>query len=179
MAKTRFRQLTYADLEQLPEDISKKHELFEGELIVSPSPRLLHQLAVTRLILLLDAVCPPGCRVLTGPLDWYLDERNVYVPDLVVACGADFTDRYLASPPLLAVEVLSPSNRAHDLVRKRHAYAQAGLDHYWIVDPEAPTVTVLDRVGDRFDETAMAKGEETLTIETPVALTLCPADLIA
>jgi Uma2 family endonuclease len=36
--------------------------------------------------------------------------------------------------PALVVEVL-PTNRGDDLVLKLSRYAQAGLPHYWILDP--------------------------------------------
>ena len=34
-------------------------------------------------------------------------------------------------------EILSPSNEAHDRVTKRRLYAEHGIAHYWLVDPEA------------------------------------------
>ncbi len=34
------------------------------------------------------------------------------------------------------MEIVSESNRRHDLVTKRGEYAQAGIPEYWIVDPE-------------------------------------------
>ncbi|NAZ85445.1 Uma2 family endonuclease [Kineococcus indalonis] len=47
------------------------------------------------------------------------------------------------SDVLLAVEVESPSTRSADRLLKRDLYAQWKLPHYWVVDPEARTLTRL------------------------------------
>ena len=176
MAKAKVSQLTYADLEALPDD-HNRYELIDGELLVSASPSTAHQDAVLNLILLLHAACPRQHRVYVAPFDWYVDERNVYQPDLLVARRADLTERNLPRPPVLAVEVLSPSSRSVDLVRKRAAYQRTGLEHYWVVDPLLPAVTVLERVRGRLVETATAKGDEPLTVDLPFPVTVLPAAL--
>ena len=42
----------------------------------------------------------------------------------------------VTTPLALAVEVLSPSSRSIDLVLKRELYEQAGVQSYWVVDPD-------------------------------------------
>jgi Uma2 family endonuclease len=126
----------------------------------------------------LHAARPEGQQAYAGPLDWFVDDRNVYVPDLLVARRQDLTERNLVRPPVLAVEVLSPSTRSVDLVRKRAAYEKAGLAHYWVVDPTLPAVTVLERVGGRLVEVAAAKGDEALALERPFPVTVVPAQLL-
>jgi len=161
MAKAGVSQLTYADLQALPDD-HNRYELIDGELLVSASPNLAHQVASRRLTILLDAACPPGLTVLLAARD---DDT--------------LTERHLAHPPALAVEILSPSSRSVDLVRKRAAYERAGLDHYWVVDPLLPAVTVLARVAGRLVEVAAAKGDEPLAVERPFPVTVVAADLVA
>jgi Uma2 family endonuclease len=177
MAKAGVSQLTYADLQALPDD-HNRYELIDGELLVSASPNFAHQVAVGHLHVLLRAAAPVWATVLVAPFDWLVDDRNVYVPDLLVAPTADFGDRHLARPPMLAVEVLSPSSRSVDLVRKRAAYERAGLDHYWVVDPLLPALTVLARVRGRLVEVAAAKGDEPLAVERPFPITVVAADLV-
>ena len=55
--------------------------------------------------------------------------------------------RGIEGPPDLLIEVLSPSNRAHDQVRKRELYARAGVREYWIVDPEQRVIEIIDGRG--------------------------------
>jgi Uma2 family endonuclease len=178
MAKAGVSQLTYADLQALPDD-HKRYELIDGELVVSASPNLAHQRAVLRLAMLLHAACSPALlEVVAAPFDWLVDDHNVFVPDLLVARTGELTERNLPRPPVLAVEVLSPSTRARDLVRKRAAYQRAGLPHYWVVDPLAPSVTVLDALDGVYAATATAYGDEPLTVKTPFPVTVVPADLV-
>jgi Uma2 family endonuclease len=176
MANAKVSQLTYADLEALPDD-HNRYELIDGELLVSASPDTVHQRALGALYRLLHAAAPEACEVFLAPFDWYVDERNVYQPDLLVARRADLTERSLPRPPVLAFEVLSPSSRSVDLVHKRAAYQRAGLEHYWVVDPQLPAVTVLERVRGRLVEATTAKGDETLTVDRPFPFTLVPAAL--
>jgi Uma2 family endonuclease len=41
--------------------------------------------------------------------------------------------------PDLVGEVLSPSNRSHDLVKKKDLYEKFGVKEYWTIDPETKT----------------------------------------
>ena len=52
----------------------------------------------------------------------------------------------------LVVEILSASNRDHDLLTKRAEYAAAGIEEYWLADPDTRTLTVLVLDGDRYRE---------------------------
>jgi Uma2 family endonuclease len=176
MAKAGVSQLTYADLQALPDD-HYRYELIDGKLVVSAAPNLAHQLAVAAVYRSLFAACPAGHCVLFAPFDWVVDDRNVYEPDVLVARTVDLTDRNLPRPPVLAVEVVSDFSRSRDRLRKRAAYQRAGLRHYWLVDPLIPAVTVLDRIGDELVETMVAKGDEPLAVERPFPVTDVPADL--
>jgi Uma2 family endonuclease len=74
-------------------------------------------------------------------------------------------------------EVLSRSNRAHDLVQKRHDYAAAGIPQYWIIDPDQRTITVLTLVDKIYVERAVLKPGDIWHTGEPVALTLAPAKI--
>src|SRR5262249_34678969 len=64
------------------------------------------------------------------------------VPDLVVARDlSDITLRGIEGPPLLAVEILSPSTRHADLRLKYDRCAELEIEHYWIADPGKRTLS--------------------------------------
>ncbi|MCR1784853.1 Uma2 family endonuclease [Nocardioides carbamazepini] len=47
------------------------------------------------------------------------------------------------APPLIVVEILSPTTRSEDLLRKAPEYAAAGITQYWVVDPDGePSIEV-------------------------------------
>jgi Uma2 family endonuclease len=177
VAKPMVSQLTYADIEALPYD-GKRYELIDGELFVSASPRNDHQRVVGNLHLLLRAACPPDLEVLLGPVDWVVDDHNVFVPDLVVGRRTDTAGQNLRRPPVLVVEVLSRTTRRFDVGRKFTAYERAGLAHYWIVDPVAPAVRVVEHRDGQFCTTATATGPEGLALTQPFPVALVPDVLV-
>jgi Uma2 family endonuclease len=149
----RSRSLTYNDLKQERETRDERLELIEGEIIVTPSPSLIHQIVAHRLGVLLDrAIVESGLGLVIGaPFHVYLDEQNVPQPDIMVV----LRDRdhvlgaaRLESAPSLATEVISPSSATKDRVAKRDLYAQHGIPEYWLVDPETETITILSEPQD-------------------------------
>ncbi len=66
-----------------------------------------------------------------------LTDRDVFLPDvLVVPDPSHVSNRGIEKPPLLIVEILSPATRKQDRGTKAQRYAELGVEHYWIVDPE-------------------------------------------
>lgn len=136
---------TIADIEALPEEV--RAELFDGELIIMESPSVTHQEIVMWLGMefRLQIRAKGGkCRVLPG-IGVYLmnDDKNYVIPDISIICEREKLDNKGCHGALdLAVEIVSPSNRKHDYVRKLAAYIQAGVREYWIVDPEKKVVIV-------------------------------------
>jgi Uma2 family endonuclease len=114
--------------------------------------------------------------VLFAPLDVVLG-ASVVQPDLVVAPASAFTERDLPSPPLLAVEVRSASTGWLDEGRKRTLYEEHGVAHYWLADPAAPAITVLDLVDGRYQQTVFAMGDQTIDIDVPFVVALNPVTL--
>ena len=76
------RALTVEDMEDMPDD-EFRYELDDGVLIVSPAPSTLHQLAVTRLAVILSAACPAEFAVLAG-VGVNISKFQHRVPDVAV-----------------------------------------------------------------------------------------------
>jgi Uma2 family endonuclease len=144
------RRWTYRDLVAVPEDCLR-HELLDGEHVVTPSPGTAHQMVLRELFRRLDAhvVAHRLGEVLFAPYDIKLSLFTVVVPDLVYFTADRFArvvnERCATAAPNLVVEVLSPGTRRRDRGRKRAIYEREGVAEYWVVDPIATQVTVLRR----------------------------------
>lgn len=143
---TQLEIKTYDDLVALPND-GNRYELIFGEIVMSPAPKLKHQRAAKRLAIMIEAHLErtKSGELILAPFDVKLSATNVVEPDLFVVARANLprlTNDFLIGPPDLVVEVLSPSNRAQDLVRKANLYLTFGVTEYWVVDPDAAAITV-------------------------------------
>lgn len=58
------------------------------------------------------------------------------VPDVVVVRGGRPAGRVITTPPEVAVEVLSPEDRAVDVQEKIDDYFRCGVQTVWLIDPE-------------------------------------------
>ncbi|MBU6365261.1 MAG: Uma2 family endonuclease [Gemmatimonadetes bacterium] len=149
MPNTAQRYWTVDEVWALPDEPGVRYEVVDGELLVSPSPALRHQLAVTELVGELRAYCKrtEAGVVLTAPYDVVLDRVDTLVqPDVLVlppdavrsgAHGAEAEELPESEVPgpalLLAVEVLSPGTARQDRLRKRPRYQRAAIP-VWLVD---------------------------------------------
>ena len=135
---------TAARVRELPDD-GNRYEVVDGELLVTPAPRLPHQEAAFRLAQILDGhvLRLGGAHVLMSPADIEFDPHTLVQPDVFVAPWVEgrrpraWTD---IARLLLAVEVLSPSTARADRTVKRRCYQRAGVPEYWIVDLDARLV---------------------------------------
>jgi Uma2 family endonuclease len=109
---------TVTDLDGMP-DNGRRHELIDGELLVSPAPGWAHQEAALTLYMILREVCPPDMRVIGAPFAVRPDMFNELRPDVLVARYADLTLDDLPRAPLLAMEVISPTSRLRDASLKK------------------------------------------------------------
>lgn len=171
------RPFTYADLALMPDD-GHRYEIIDGVLIVSASPVPVHQRVVTRLLLLLAPLVPDDVEAFAGPVDVKLADDTVLVPDVLLARSETQGPRAVEGAPLLAVEVLSPSTRNIDLTLKKARLQQAGCRHYWVIDPQKPSIVAWDLVGDDYVEVGTALGDGSLRLDQPFPVTITPAGLV-
>ncbi len=132
---------TRRDYMRLPEGFPA--QLIEGVLVKDPSPVLPHQILVSRLHLALAGQVNQD-RVLVAPLDLFLDDENIYQPDLMVFDQEVRLDLEVreAGRPALVVEVLSPLTAAYDCGVKSRRYLEWGVREVWLVDPGAGTIEI-------------------------------------
>ncbi|MFT4188856.1 MAG: Uma2 family endonuclease [Aeromicrobium sp.] len=165
-------------METVPDD-GHRYELVDGVLIVSPAPSWGHQRVLRRIFRHVDAACAPENEVIFAPFDVILSENTSLQPDLVMAARTDFAVKGLFSTPLLAVEVLSPSTRGVDLLLKKERLERAGCPHYWVVDPDEPSVTAWALADGSYHQVAYVCRDETFSVASPVTIRLTPAELVA
>ncbi len=138
---TKLRSLTIADWEAMPHGDGNRYEIIEGELFVSCSPGLTHQLVLFNLSGLLWSFLKtnPVGTVAPGPAVILSNDSGV-IPDLVFFSHA-VRDEIVKNdrvhgPPSLVIEILSPgsSNIRRDRIAKLQLYAKHGVPEYWIID---------------------------------------------
>ena len=178
----RDREWTVDDLDGLSDD-GLQYELFDGVLVVSPAPFPRHQRAVFAIGRLLHAACPPELEVFIAPLDFQPNRKRSFQPDVLVARRDRIGEKKLVHPPVLAIEVLSPSTGAKDLILYPAYYASSGVTYYWTfdqdADPASPVFIAYALTDGTYSEVARATGDETVMVSTPYPVELCPAAIAA
>jgi Uma2 family endonuclease len=140
----------FLDLPRNDELGRHKAALIDGEVIWVSPPGHLHQLILGNVYAALRrwtdaapgrglAMFAPGVRITDrrgyeADLGWWPDEQLVRgeraMPD---------------GPPLLAVEVWSPSNWPSEQLRKASDYARVGVGELWGLHPDQERITVVRR----------------------------------
>lgn len=130
-------------------DNNERWELIDGvAYALSPAPTPAHQRISRELSFQFNSFLKGKlCEVFTAPFDVRLNadkENNTVVqPDLVVICDHSKIDEGgCRGVPDLIIEILSPSTARQDRMVKFQKYQQAGVQEYWLVDPETKTVQV-------------------------------------
>jgi Uma2 family endonuclease len=134
--------VTLEEWDALELDETRRWELVEGGIVMTPRPRPLHQVVSFNLAQLIRRALPSSLAVLLE-VEITVEARfppTVRDPDLVVV-NRGVVDRNPmrvdASDVVLVVEIVSPGSRRTDRVMKAYEYAKADIEHYWIVDLDA------------------------------------------
>jgi len=166
-AKQRFQSFE----EYLSYDNGTDHwyELFNGKLIELPPESGENVQIANRLFLQFALLLGTDCVRGQGlELEVRGEPRNRY-PDLTILRPKHIeqlrrrnTIRLSMAPPLLVVEVVSPGDlqRDRDYVAKRIQYQDCGIPEYWLVDPGAQVILVLELAGNTYLEAGSFAGEK-------------------
>jgi Uma2 family endonuclease len=152
VAASPLGQATAADLAGLSPDA--RAEVIDGVIVEKASPSAEHADAQGGAIVLLRGPYhrrpgggQPGGWWILPEVEIELAPHQVYRPDIAGWRRDRVPERPRGRPvqlrPDWVCEVLSPSNASNDLVKKLRVYHQFHVDHYWIVDPQNQTLTVL------------------------------------
>ena len=167
-------------LDALP-NTGHRYELLDGFLLVTPPPRMVHEVVVSRLHrALIAAFADPGAGYLftrsavhPSATTYFEPDLLVLPPNIAVNYDAAWSD---VKTWWLVVEVISPGSRVYDTEFKSDAYLRVGVESVWLVDPDTHEIRVRDKgtpeplvLGDgdvlRWRPTALAK-----VLPTPVEI---------
>ncbi|MGD8277124.1 MAG: Uma2 family endonuclease [Gemmatimonadota bacterium] len=136
---------TYDEYARLPDDGSR-YEVIDGEVQVTPAPSTDHQHILANLVVALRRyVDREQLGVVLPDVDLLFVEGQFLRPDLLFVPRSrreGITSRGVECTPGLVVEILSPSSRAIDRVKKPRRYRDFGVPEYWAVDPVEKVVWV-------------------------------------
>jgi Uma2 family endonuclease len=172
------RLLTIAEYAEFGENERGRYELQEGRLVMSPNPAPDHMIALARMFAQLEGQLPARFRVVPDvDLDLQLAPPGQpgwsRRPDLVIVTQTALERVRLdggllrAEDTKVVVEIVSPGSRRTDYVIKRGEYADAGIDHYWIVDLDQPTSLIAYQRSDEFGYPDAGEVTGTFITEAP------------
>lgn len=143
------KQYTYGDY--LLWKFQERVELLRGFIRkMSPAPSRRHQTILQNINKrFLNVLLQKTCNVYVAPFDVRLPvpsakkDSTVVQPDICIVCDpAKLDDHGCNGAPDLIVEILSPSNSKYDIDVKFGIYEEAGVQEYWLVEPEERMVLV-------------------------------------
>ncbi|MGO9263179.1 MAG: Uma2 family endonuclease [Bryobacteraceae bacterium] len=125
---------------ELPEYIGKQ-ELLDGELIELPPAKHSHSELSRRIVALLEPVLDPSriwieAAYRLAPRRWLVPDVSVSWPDQRVE------DDWNQGSPMIAIEIASRGNTAHELEKKRLLYLADGAAEVWFIYPKTHSMVV-------------------------------------
>jgi Uma2 family endonuclease len=174
---------TYADYAAIPDD-GNRYEVVDGVLFRTPAPGAAHQSTVVSItaVLFTHVELTERGRVLVAPFDVELLPGFVVQPDVLVVLHEHLsviTPTRAVGAPDLVVEVVSPSTVGYDRRTKQDAYARAGVPEYWIADPQARTVEVLQLAAGEYGSAGVFQGQAVVPSRIVPALPVPVAQVFA
>jgi Uma2 family endonuclease len=164
--------LTSDQFSALPDQFDKngnriRQELISGELVEMPPSFELHNVVKGNIVEVLIAfvLAHPelGLKVISE-MAFVVTRNDTFVPDASVISKARLSPRkqkYTPGAPELAIEVVSPSDRATHLKSKVDVYLQGGSKTVWVVFPDSRSVVIYSG-----DSSRELKGDQ--VIEDPL-----------
>jgi Uma2 family endonuclease len=169
--------MTLEDYLNYDDGTDTEYELIEGQLVaMSTESRINDRISMFLLIQFLQLGVAGDCLSMKMQLAVSGRYANARQPDLTVlpeetSIALEGSKHSLITfdmpPPLLVVEVVSPKQESRDYRYKRTEYAGRHIPEYWIVDPIAQKVTVLEWVDGLYEEQVYVGGAAILSPAFP------------
>lgn len=140
-------------------------ELIDGSIYMSPAPTPKHQRIIGKLFrVLTDFVEKKKLgEIFFSPCDVFLDETaNAVQPDIIFISSDNSSlvgDDAIHGVPDMLLEVLSPGNSQHDLVRKKELYQKFQVKEYWIINPDTNETFGFILKGGKYVDTGRFNGK--------------------
>lgn len=154
--------MTLEDYLKYDDGTDTRYELVNGELIPMPTEsELNNRIASFLFAYFLQSGIPYYCLRIGAQIAVSGARATAREPDLLVlseetAAALEGAAHCLITqdmpPPSLVVEVVSPKQENRDYRYKRTEYAARQIPEYWIVDPIAQKVTMLEWVDGLYEE---------------------------
>ncbi|NJO42466.1 MAG: Uma2 family endonuclease [Cyanobacteria bacterium RU_5_0] len=180
--------MTLQDYLNYDDHTDTRYELVNGELIAMPPESALNnQIASFLFAYFLQIGIPYYCLSIGVQIAVSGARATVRQPDLVVlseeaVVALEGASRCVIThdmpPPLLVIEVVSPQQENRDYRHKRTEYAGRRIPEYWIVDPIAQKVTVLEWVDGLYEE-QVYQSDQLIRSPQLAALKLAAARVLA
>jgi Uma2 family endonuclease len=134
-----YLKTSYPDLDR---------EYVKGEVVERSMPTYLHS-RVQALLCFLFEMLRRSHPVFVAPELRHILEPGavVRIPDVAVFAESEPTGLYPKTPPLVAIEILSPDDRMSELLRKLAEYQAWGISNIWLINPEEKTLYIYDETG--------------------------------
>lgn len=160
-----------------------RHELIDGQLIVSPAPGYPHQRASRRLAALLDqAAVACGATVEVFEAVNVVTPSGLVIPDIAIVHADAARDAELSLPAAAmaaVIEIVSPTTRRIDRLVKPSVYAEADIPAYWRVELHpAPSLTVFALDGGRYRDVDSLTSPGVHQVQTPFPVTIALTALV-
>lgn len=166
MTVTTAKKMTFEEYLTYEDGSDRRYEFNDGELVEMTPATVFHNDLMMFLAFFLQSEINhsnhPYCvRVNSTEI---FNGKRTRRPDVLVMTLAQKKSLgnqpdILHEPCLLVIEIVSPTCRSVDTVKKRKEYAQFGIPAYWIVDFLVGTFSVLSLVNGSYIERVYKEGD--------------------
>lgn len=128
----------------------RRVELLDGEIYDMSAPTYVHQkisgcvyMQLVTQIRAKKGNCDPSFAPVDVRLD--CDDKTIVQPDMMIVCDKSKIKNWgILGAPDFILEVSSDSTKKRDYFQKMIKYMEAGVQEYWIINPDRRDVTVYD-----------------------------------